>query len=126
MSLLSKEEPFVPPRGGWDCREFTHPFSNLNTNTRSRRFHVRENNDDLKALEDSGNEREETMEDDDDDNDDTKNAFKEHHNTCDDVNDEDEEERRELYERVLLSFRLKMCCLLCVMTSNKNITILIF
>ena len=37
----------------------------------------------------------------------------------DDDDDEDEEERRELYERVLLSFRLKMCCLLCVMTSNK-------
>lgn len=37
----------------------------------------------------------------------------------DDGDGEDEEERRELYERVLLSFRLKMCCLLCVMTSNK-------
>ena len=92
---LSKEEPFVPPRGGWDCREFTHPFSNLNTNTRLRRFNVRENDGDLKALEDgndSGNEREETMMDDDDDDDDTKNAFKEYHNTCDDVNDEEEEE----------------------------------
>ena len=57
---------------------------------------MRENDDDLKALEDgndSGNEREETMmEDDDDDNDDTKNTFKEHHNTCDDVNDDEEEE----------------------------------
>ena len=54
---------------------------------------MRENNDDLKALEDSGNEREETMEDDDDESDDAKNAFKEHHNTCgDDVYDAEEEE----------------------------------
>ena len=95
MSLLSKEEPFVPPRGGWDCREFTHPFSNLNNNTtRLRRFNLRENDDGLKALEDGnddGNEQE-TIMDDDDDDDDTNNAFKEYHNTYDDVNDEEEEE----------------------------------
>ena len=97
MSLLSKEERVAPPRGGWDCREFTHPFSNLNT--RSRRFHVRENTNDLNALEDArGNERlEETMEDDDDDDEsdyDAKNAFKEHHNARDDdvMCDEEEEE----------------------------------
>ena len=52
-------------------------------------------------------------------------SFRTQHTPGED-DDEDEEERRELYERVLLSFRLKMCCLLCVMTSNKNITILIF
>jgi hypothetical protein len=91
MSLLSKEERVAPPRGGWDCREFTHPFSNLN-NTNAR-FHAREKNDDVNALEDArGNERlEETMEDDDDE----KNAFKEHHNARDDdvmYGDEEEEE----------------------------------
>ena len=45
-------------------------------------------------------------------------SFRTQHTPGED-DDEDEEERRELYERVLLSFRLKMCCLLCVMTSNK-------
>ena len=53
-------------------------------------------------------------------------SFRTQHTPGEDDDGEDEEERRELYERVLLSFRLKMCCLLCVMTSNKNITILIF
>ena len=46
-------------------------------------------------------------------------SFRTQHTPGEDDDGEDEEERRELYERVLLSFRLKMCCLLCVMTSNK-------
>lgn len=45
-------------------------------------------------------------------------SFRTQHTPGEDDDDE-EEERRELYERVLLSFHLKMCCLLCVMTSNK-------
>ena len=45
-------------------------------------------------------------------------SFRTQHTPGEDDDGEDEE-RRELYERVLLSFRLKMCCLLCVMTSNK-------
>ena len=60
-------------------------------------------------------------------------SFQTQHTPGEDDDDEDEERRERicrdcllllpLYERVLLSFSLKMCCLLCVMTSN---TILIF
>ena len=60
-------------------------------------------------------------------------SFRTQHTPGEDDDDEDEERRERicrdcllllpLYERVLLSFSLKMCCLLCVMTSN---TILIF
>ena len=46
-------------------------------------------------------------------------SFRTKHTPGEDDDDDEEEERRELYERVLLSFRLKMCCLLCVMTSDK-------
>ena len=46
-------------------------------------------------------------------------SFRTKHTPGEDDDDDDDEERRELYERVLLSFRLKMCCLLCVMTSDK-------
>ena len=60
-------------------------------------------------------------------------SFQTQHTPGEDDDDEDEERRERicrdcllllpLYERVLLSLSLKMCCLLCVMTSN---TILIF
>ena len=60
-------------------------------------------------------------------------SFQTQHTPGEDDDDEAEERRERicrdcllllpLYERVLLSFSLKMCCLLCVMTSN---TILIF